>query len=472
MSRLLLGICGLLLLTANVSYAQTFNPNVYYQIQPHHSGKCLDVRNVSVSNGGQLQQWDCAAFAQQNQLWTVVPTGTGTFRIVSANSAKCADVINASTTNGTYVQQYDCNLSWAQYNQSFNVFGSPNAGYWRVTPSNAPGTKCLDVEGVSTSNGANIQIWDCGSPANTNQDWSFVPYIPRQPLTNVQEFGYHFSGGVSTWANVSDHGNLVNMYPGHLSEDLANAVSTGLKIKVDLGFHVLAPKMNNSIFSYSSSQGGLNSNYQAIWSSVKAQIGPPNGLYASAVGIFYLDDEPMWRLQEFGFSHDDVHQMLSLTSSMIKADYPNIPIVVNEGWAPIAAGMTYPSTIDWIGFDEYGCEYGGCEPNTPYMVVHNTLKANLLPNQKIVLTPWGSIERAASNGSVATTQAEQDTLAGRADFYINLALSEPRCVGLMVFTGQTQQFPDDNKTLIGTWDMPSVHAKWRFLMRALGFGTP
>jgi len=198
------------LLMTHVSDAQTFDQGVYYQIQAHHSGKCLDVRDISVSNGGRLQQWDCAGL-QKNQMWTVVPTGSGTYRVVSANSAKCADVINASTTNGTYVQQYDCNLSWAQYNQSFNVFGSPNAGYWRVTPSNAPGTKCLDVEGVSTSNGANIQIWDCGSAANTNQDWTFVPYIGRTRLTNLQVFGYYFSGGTGMWGNVSDHGNIVTV---------------------------------------------------------------------------------------------------------------------------------------------------------------------------------------------------------------------------------------------------------------------
>ena len=43
-------------------------------------------------------------------------------------------------------------------------------GYYRLTPMNATGS-CLDVNGVSTANGANVQIWQyVGGP---NQQWSF-----------------------------------------------------------------------------------------------------------------------------------------------------------------------------------------------------------------------------------------------------------------------------------------------------------
>jgi len=56
MGRIFLAVSALLLLVANVGYAQSFDQGVYYQIRAHHSNKCLDVRNVSVSNGGQLQQ--------------------------------------------------------------------------------------------------------------------------------------------------------------------------------------------------------------------------------------------------------------------------------------------------------------------------------------------------------------------------------------------------------------------------------
>jgi hypothetical protein len=463
LGRILLGL-SILLLAANTSYAQTFDQGVYYQIQAHHSGKCLDVRDVSVSNGGRLQQWDCAAYAQRNQMWTVVPTGSGSYRIVSANSAKCADVINSATTNGTYIQQYDCNLSWAQWNQSFSVAASPSAGYWRLSPTNATGTKCLDVEGVSTSNGANIQLWDCGPAASTNQDWAFVPYITRTPLTNLQVFGYYISSPVSAWGNVRDHGNI-----GQVTtvSDLANAAAqTGVKAQIYLDFFARAAKQGGDIYSYSSSDGGLVSNYQAIWASLKPTI----QTYQSSVGMFYLSDEPYWNFDAIGsgFSHAEIYQMLDLVASMIKADFPNIPIAVVEGWPSVNAGVTYPASIDWAGFDYYGCE-SGCSPS--YMTLHNALKANLLANQKMLIVPYGFVDRNPYSGSLATTQAEQDNLVAKADFYINLALSEPKAIGLLVFTGESIQVAP-SEALIGTWDMPSVKAKWRFLMRGLGFGTP
>jgi hypothetical protein len=460
------------LLIPHVSHAQSFNQSLYYQIQAHHSGKCLDVRDVSVSNGGRLQQWDCASWAQKNQMWMVVPTGGGTYRVASANSAKCADVINSSTANGTYVQQWDCNLAWAQWNQSFNVLASPNGGYWRLTPSNASGAKCLDVEGVSTSNGANIQLWDCGPSANTNQDWTFVPYITRTPLTNLQFFGYYFSGSFSgpsgihtAWDLSRDHANLADAYaPGDVPSPSSEPA---MKARLLVHFLNYAPKKGNDIWATASDDGGLLPDYQTRWAQMKAQM----GANAQEVAMFYISDEPYWQFDSYpggsGFSHAEIAQMLDLVATMIKQDFPNAATAVVEGWPSVYAGAAYPASIDYVGFDYYNCETG-CNPS--YSQLFNSLKANLQPNQKLLLAPIASVHRDASNSSTPVSQAEQDSLIGKADFYVNLAMSEPRVGAFLVWTGETVG-PNTDLT-IGAFDIPAVKAKWQFMMRALGFGTP
>ncbi len=98
-------VCILLFYLVSLGEAQTLDPEVYYQLRARHSGKCLDVVGQSSVNGAELQQWDCNANPQANQLWTIQPTGSGTYRLVSALSAKCVDIPFGSTANGVLTQQ-------------------------------------------------------------------------------------------------------------------------------------------------------------------------------------------------------------------------------------------------------------------------------------------------------------------------------------------------------------------------------
>jgi hypothetical protein len=478
MSRCVLFAAGLLvlLLTAQAGYAQSFDQSVYFQLQAHHSGKCLDVRDISLNNGGRLQQWDCAG-VQKNQLWMLAPTGAGTYRIASANSAKCADIINASTTNGTYVQQWDCNLAWNQYNQVFNFTASPNSGYWRITPTNATGTKCLDVEGVSQANGANIQIWDCGPAGNTNQDWLAVPYTPRTTLTNLKLFGYAFSVSNGRWTNMSDHGNMGEWdYPNDLPyfSQLPTAAGAGVKammIAPPNTLFIALPRGGNDEWATTNSSGqfvdgGLRTDYVNYWNTVmKPQIAP----YASSISMFYLYDEPYWVLGHYyGFPDSEINDMLTRVASLLKSDFPNIKIGLIEG-DPRAGSVVYPSDVDYVGFDCYGCD------PSHYTANFNAMKANLLPTQSLLLVPYGFVTHSPDTNPshpFVATQAEQDYLVSQADYYLNIALNEPRVAGMIVYASQSSYDAPTNSTFIGTWDMPSVKLKWLFLMRVLGFGAP
>jgi len=91
-------------------------------------------------------------------LWSQSPTQSGS-QIVGGQSGRCVDVPNAGTTNGTQVQLWDC--------------GSGTNQRWSLTSGKqlqVYGNKCLDANGKGTTNGTQVIIWDCNG--GTNQQWN------------------------------------------------------------------------------------------------------------------------------------------------------------------------------------------------------------------------------------------------------------------------------------------------------------
>ena len=89
---------------------------------------------------------------------TTPPPTQGT-SIVGQASNRCVDVPGASTTNGTQLQLWDCN---GQTNQRFTSTSTRQLMVY--------GTKCLDASGQGRSNGTAVIIWDCNG--QTNQQWN------------------------------------------------------------------------------------------------------------------------------------------------------------------------------------------------------------------------------------------------------------------------------------------------------------
>jgi lysophospholipase L1-like esterase len=87
------------------------------------------------------------------------PGGGQTAPIVGVPSGRCVDVPSFSTTNGTQVQLWDChggpNQQWTyQSDKTLTVYGN----------------KCLDADGWGTEPGTRVTIYDChGQP---NQQWN------------------------------------------------------------------------------------------------------------------------------------------------------------------------------------------------------------------------------------------------------------------------------------------------------------
>ena len=79
--------------------------------------------------------------------------------IRGVGSNRCLDVPNSTTTNGTQLEIWDCN-------------GGSNQS-WTLTSANelqVYGNKCLDVTGAATSPGSTVDIWPC--TGGTNQQWT------------------------------------------------------------------------------------------------------------------------------------------------------------------------------------------------------------------------------------------------------------------------------------------------------------
>ncbi|HUR07568.1 MAG TPA: arabinofuranosidase catalytic domain-containing protein [Nonomuraea sp.] len=85
--------------------------------------------------------------------------GPGGSQIVGGQSGRCLDVPNASTTNGTQLQLWDChggtNQRWTSTSgKQLTVYGN----------------KCLDTANQGTANGTQVIIGDCGGQAG--QQWN------------------------------------------------------------------------------------------------------------------------------------------------------------------------------------------------------------------------------------------------------------------------------------------------------------
>lgn len=144
----------------------------YKNIRPVHSGKCLDVEGVSTNNGAQIKQWDCLGASQHNQQWMLVPITHGyglRYQIVARNSGKCLDVEGASHLDGAKIKQWEC-LGSSQANQLWQaVWVGKNSNNEDVFQVKSHVNKCLDIEGASTSNAANLQQYACQGSSATNQ---------------------------------------------------------------------------------------------------------------------------------------------------------------------------------------------------------------------------------------------------------------------------------------------------------------
>ncbi|MFE0461618.1 ricin-type beta-trefoil lectin domain protein [Kitasatospora sp. NPDC058965] len=132
-------------------------------VSPTHL--CLDIAGgtAATANDTKIDLATCTGAA--NQIWEVVNDGS----IYNDNAGRCLDDPNDSTTNGVQLEIFDCNGTNAQ--------GWVSAA--RSTPAVTTGTVvslaknlCLDDNNSGTANGTKVQVWTCDGVA-TAQQWTF-----------------------------------------------------------------------------------------------------------------------------------------------------------------------------------------------------------------------------------------------------------------------------------------------------------
>ncbi|MFE3521277.1 RICIN domain-containing protein [Streptomyces sp. NPDC059161] len=97
-----------------------------YTVVNEHSGKCLDVSGASTINGAAVIQYTCnGATNQQFTLNPVTAPGNSKdYQLVAAHSGKCVDVSNISTTAGAPVHQWTCDPA--------SALGTKKNQIWRL----------------------------------------------------------------------------------------------------------------------------------------------------------------------------------------------------------------------------------------------------------------------------------------------------------------------------------------------------
>jgi ricin-type beta-trefoil lectin protein len=98
------------------------------------------------------------------------PPPPSKFNITAVHSGKCLDVEGASIADGANIHQWTCsppggtNQQWRLVQVSGNVYNiiAVHSG------------KCLDVEGAGMQDGDDVHQWTCTPPGGTNQQWRLV----------------------------------------------------------------------------------------------------------------------------------------------------------------------------------------------------------------------------------------------------------------------------------------------------------
>jgi hypothetical protein len=141
------------------------------------------------------------------------------YNVINFNSAKCMDVSGVSTSDGANVHQWSCHGGANQHWKVVPDWWSD--GYFLLVAEHSG--KCLDVSGPSTADGANVHQWTCHS--GYNQQWS----ITGGPLGGAPQPGNHFY-------------RFYNRYSGKCLEVADGSTSQGANIRqwtCNGGYHQL-----------------------------------------------------------------------------------------------------------------------------------------------------------------------------------------------------------------------------------------
>jgi thermitase len=125
-----------------------------YQVSNVNSDKCLDVRDISTSNGAAVQQWGCGV--GENQRWRIEPVGAGLYKLKAMHSGKVMDVSGVSIVDRAKIHQWE-DLGTTNQKWLIQSYGS---GYRLI--ANHSG-KCLDLFNFAANDGFQLEQNICNA---------------------------------------------------------------------------------------------------------------------------------------------------------------------------------------------------------------------------------------------------------------------------------------------------------------------
>ncbi|MGI5237708.1 RICIN domain-containing protein [Dactylosporangium sp. CA-139066] len=131
-------------------------------MRPDHSGLCMQ---ANAGNGGNASQQPCDA-NNATMLWVprAMNNTQDTFEFVNAADNRCMDVNGASKDNGAQIVLWDCH---GGANQLWKMVRDGD-GYRFVSLNSG---RCIGIDSGNPAPGAVARQWDCDG--STNQRWQF-----------------------------------------------------------------------------------------------------------------------------------------------------------------------------------------------------------------------------------------------------------------------------------------------------------
>lgn len=148
-------------------------PGYGFKVRLQHSRKCLDIGGGSTQSGAAVTQWSC--HGNPNQRVSLIDMGSGYYSAQFGHSGQCMEVKDGSTANNAPIVQRPCNGSdrqlfqldnWRSNLEDFWSLGGRSRLRWKHS------SKCADLGGANTSNGAALVQYTCHM--NTNQQLAFL----------------------------------------------------------------------------------------------------------------------------------------------------------------------------------------------------------------------------------------------------------------------------------------------------------
>jgi hypothetical protein len=308
-----------------------------------------------------------------------------------------------------------------------NGFAKPNAdGTFTVSFSYTPGQTSaqLVVNGVSATVTTSAALpasstlhmgayLGTSTEVSTLSDLS-VSAVNATGLTlpassGLRYYGYYAArlAGDSHLAEVAGRSNLnwvnISDVDGYASTVLNGCASGSCVVNT-----------GNEFYSCNSSGDdcALYPNYAARWQNLANAVRP----YLDKVAAFYIQDEPQW--------HGATPASIQTAAQLIKSTFPDKKVMMIEAGPEVTSSLVIPSAVDWVGFDWY------CQPFTTIQQKLSTLESVTASGQGLFLVPEDAPQ--ANCASVAGHKTDADIAAIQQQYY-NLAVSNPRVIGLMNF---------------------------------------